>query len=399
MRFEVLGTVRALRDGTELDLGARQPRLILTLLLANAGRAVGLADIVDLLWGDRPPRSAVNVVHRYVGALRRTFEPDLPPRATGRWLVGDAAGYRMRVGPDDLDLLRLRTLAEQARSDESAGRLPEALAAYETALALWRGPCGAAGDHLAFDLVDHECADVARTAAALALRLGSVRSVLPVLRRMAEHRRLDEALHSQLLLTLCADGHQAEAIALYQTLRMRLTEELGVDPGEELRDAYRSVLDPNAAEPVPPSGQLRISRLPVTTLVLPAQLPPDLPYFTGRDDVRNEVLDLVDDHGRTQGSMPILAVDGLPGIGKTSVAVHLAHQLAPAYPDGRLPRARRAVEPGQQSARTRSLHRLAGAFLHTRGPDIRLRGQSHHAVADSGIRLDESTGRRSAPTR
>ena len=330
LSFGVLGPVQVRRRGVEVDLGTRQQRLILGLLLANAGQPVGLGDIVEVLWGQEPPRSAVNVVHRYVGALRRLFEPGLPARSAGRWLVGGAAGYRMQVGPDELDLLRLRALAEQARADESAGRLAEAMSAYEEALALWRGPCGGAAelganDHLAFSAVDHECADLAREATSLALRLDRARSVVPVLRRVAEHRPWDEALQAQLLLALAADGQQAEGIALFQNVRRRLADELGVDPGAELREAYQLVLRqsaagsaaPGHAEPGSPyPGSTRITRPSSLAEVLPAQLPADLPYFTGRDEAQRRTLSLVNGHALTQASMPVLAIDGIPGIGK-----------------------------------------------------------------------------------
>jgi DNA-binding SARP family transcriptional activator len=401
----VLGPVQVWRRGTEVDLGTRQQRLILGLLLANAGQPVGLGDIVEVLWGQEPPRSAVNVVHRYVGALRRLFEPGLPARSTGRWLVGGAAGYRMQVDADELDLLRLRALAEQARADEGAGRLAEAMSAYEEALALWRGPCGGAtelgaNDHLAFGAVDHECADLAREATSLALRLDRARAVVPVLRRVAEHRPWDEALQAQLLLALAADGQQAEGIALYQNVRRRLADELGVDPGAELRAAYQLVLrqsaagsaapeaaGPRAAAPYP--GSTRITRPSSLTEVLPAQLPADLPYFTGRDEAQRRTLSLVNGHALTQASMPVLAIDGIPGIGKTSLAIHLAHQLADAYPDGQLYVDLQGFDPGQSVLNPAEA--LQG-FLNALGvPDADIPA-SHHAR--SGLYRSVLSGRR-----
>ncbi|EXG82401.1 DNA-binding transcriptional activator of the SARP family [Cryptosporangium arvum DSM 44712] len=352
--FGVLGPVQVRRQGAEIDLGPRQQRLILALLLANAGQPVGINDIVDVLWDQRPPPSAVNVVHRYVGAIRRSFEPGLAPRSAGRWLLGDAAGYRMRVDAENLDLLHVRRLAEQARSDEEAGRLTEAMSAYETALGRWRGPCAgiselATFDHLAFGVVDHECADLVRAAATLAVRLDRARSVLSVLRRMAEQRPWDEALQAQLLLALSADGKRAEAITLYQNVRGRLADELGVDPGEELREAFQRVLRQDSAEPGPSPvpGRLRIAGVRATHRVLPAQLPADLPHFTGRDEARHRTLSVVNGQVLARVSMPVLAIDGIPGIGKTSLAIHLSHQLADAHPDGQLYVDLRGFDPGR----------------------------------------------------
>jgi DNA-binding SARP family transcriptional activator len=396
--FGVLGPVRVWRRGVEVDLGARQQRLILGLLLAGAGQPVGLGDIVEVLWGRMPPRSAVNVVHRYVGALRRLFEPGLPPRSAGRWLLGDAAGYRLQVGADDLDLLRLRALADRGRSDEDAGRLAEAMSAYEAALALWRGPCGGAselgaGDHPAFSVVDHECAGLVREAASLALRLGRSRSVLPVLRRVADLRPWDEALQAQLLLALSADGQQAEGIGLYQNVRRRLADELGVDPGTELREAYQLVLRQRAAGSAVPDGAgpdpAGTPQGPTLAVVLPAQLPADLPYFTGRDEARQRTLGLVNGHVLTQDSMPVLAIDGIPGIGKTSLAIHLAHQLADAYPDGQLYVDLQGFDPEQSVLQPAEA--LQG-FLNALGvPDAGIPA-SHHAR--SGLYRSVLAGRR-----
>jgi DNA polymerase III delta prime subunit len=208
---------------------------------------------------------------------------------------------------------------------------------------------------------DHECAGLVRAATSLALRLGRARSVLPVLRRVAEHRPWDEALQSWLLLALSADGQQAEGIALYQNVRRRLADELGVDPGPELREAYRLILRRNATGP---------------GTVPPAQLPADLPFFTGRDEVQRRTLSLVNGHVLTHTSMPVLAIDGIPGIGKTSLAIHLAHQLADAYPDGQLYVDLQGFDPGESVLD--SGEALQG-FLNALGvPDADLPA-SHHA--------------------
>src|SRR3954447_18318596 len=111
MRFSVLGPIRAWRAGAELDRGPRQQRLILAMLLVRAGQPVDLTELVDLLWPADPPPSAVNVVHRYVGILRRLLEPSLPNRSEGRWLLKHGAGYRLDVDDHDLDLLAARRLA------------------------------------------------------------------------------------------------------------------------------------------------------------------------------------------------------------------------------------------------------------------------------------------------
>ncbi|HTI22063.1 MAG TPA: BTAD domain-containing putative transcriptional regulator [Kutzneria sp.] len=309
LSFAVLGPVRAWRGRSEIDLGTRQQRLILALLLARAGGAVSVAELVDLLWPSGPPPSAVNVVHRHIGMLRRRFEPGLPTRAAGSVLIRDGAEYRLRIDGESLDLLRFRRLvAEAGRSgDEPAVEL------YREALALWHGRCAAglqAGGraHPDFVAVDGERFAAVRAAADAALRAGRVHAVLPAIRLAAEGEPLDEALQARLLLALAADGRRAEALAAYADIEQRLADELGIHPGDELRAARDRLVEP------------------------PMQLPADHPYFTGR----RGVLDTAEELLAADRGITALLIDGMPGVGKTTLAVHLAHRLAGRYPDGQL---------------------------------------------------------------
>ncbi|MCM4083445.1 AfsR/SARP family transcriptional regulator [Paractinoplanes hotanensis] len=345
LSLQVLGPVRALLSGTEVDLGPRQQRLVLALLLARAGKPVGTGEFIELLWDQDPPASAMNLLYRFVGAIRRLLEPSLPPGAQSTLLVGDAAGYRLGVDGQSLDLVAFRDLVEQARTEESAGRPRPALSCLVDALSLWRGPCAGAPEllqraHPTFVAVDHECADAARRAGELAVRCGEARVVLPVVRAFAAQHPLDEALQAQLMLMLSADGKQAEAIAQYGQTVTRLREDLGASPGAALCRAHEKVLrgtepDPGHEPPrsFPDEPPHRYAPASTTT---PKQLPLDLPVFSGRQDVLRRVLSLVRAHVMTQAAMPILAIDGIPGIGKTTLAIHAAHQLVDSYPDGQL---------------------------------------------------------------
>ncbi|MFE9955178.1 BTAD domain-containing putative transcriptional regulator [Micromonospora sp. NPDC005299] len=356
LSFAVLGPVRAWRGGSELDLGTRQQRLILAFLLARAGGAVSVAELVDLLWESDPPPSAVNVVHRHVGMLRRIFEPGLPTRAAGSVLIRDGAAYRLLIEEDSLDLLRFRRLVAQAggRSGEPAVEL------YREALALWRDRCASgvqAGGrtHPEFVAVDGEQFAAVRAATDAALRAGCVHAVLPAIRLAAEQEPLDEALQARLLLALAADGRRAEALDAYADIAHRLADELGIRPGADLRAARDSLLDDDAPadgsgsrrgvgaaiiRPGAPPGGAEAALLPPAERELsqpssagpPAQLPADHPYFSGRRDLVAAAEELL------AGDRPAtaLVIDGMPGVGKTTLAVHLAHQLAARYPDGQL---------------------------------------------------------------
>ncbi|MFF4875369.1 BTAD domain-containing putative transcriptional regulator [Micromonospora sp. NPDC000668] len=319
LSFAVLGPVRAWRGQSEIDLGTRQQRLILALLLARAGGAVSVAELVDLLWESDPPPSAVNVVHRHVGMLRRRFEPGLPTRAAGSVLIRDGAEYQLRIDGESLDLLRFRRLVAQAA--DSSGE--PAVELYQEALALWRDRCASGlqtggRTHPEFVAVDGERFAAVRAATDAALRAGYVHTVLPAIRLAAEYEPLDEALQARLLLALAADGRRAEALAAYADIEHRLADELGIQPGGDLRAARDSLLDHDA-----PAS---------TRAELPAQLPADHPYFTGRRDVVAAAEGLLAEDRRTTA----LVIDGMPGVGKTTLAVHLAQQLAARYPDGQL---------------------------------------------------------------
>ncbi|MER5428440.1 BTAD domain-containing putative transcriptional regulator [Streptomyces sp. NPDC002588] len=332
VRFMVLGAVRVRRGEAELDTGGPQERAFLALLLVRAGQPVAVSDIVDVLWDADPPRSAVNVVRRHVGSLRRLLEPGLPARAEGHWLVRDAGGYRLVTDGDNSDLLRFRALREEAR--HTAGTAPaRAVELLTEALSLWRGPLAAgipahARTHPAFDTVARERLTAAREAAEAALRTGLPDAVLPHLRRAAAEHPLDEPVHAALVRLLAAAGHRTEAAAAYDAVRARLAEELGIDPGPELRDAHETVLrrrpSPDRPETAPP-------------YLVPGQLPYDLPAFIGRRAELDEVLALFGtEPARSPGTVVIGAVGGMAGVGKTTLAVHWAHRIADRFPDGQL---------------------------------------------------------------
>ncbi|MFD1544572.1 AfsR/SARP family transcriptional regulator [Nonomuraea guangzhouensis] len=339
LRFTVLGPVRAWRDGIELDPGPPQQRAMLGLLLVRAGRSVTLGEIVDVLWGKNPPASAVNVVHRYVGMLRRLLEPALAVREEGRWLIRDSGGYRLDVGPDEVDLLSFRRLTEEARRRQVSGEPEAALKLLTGALALWRGPAATGipaevRAHPVFAALDREQLTSVQEAADLALRQSAADQVLGQLGETAARHPLDEPVQARLVLALAAAGRQAEALETWQAVRSRLADELGTDPGPELRAAQRQIL----SQQVTPTAVRTSSEhaVPPPRTAPPTQLPPDLAVFAGRRADLAKVLALLPEDGRIPKTVIIGAISGMGGIGKSTLAVHLAHQIAHRFPDGQL---------------------------------------------------------------
>lgn len=326
--LSVLGYVRAWRDGAELELGGPQQRAALALLLAGDGRPVPLEVFFDALWHGEPPPTAGNVVHRLISRLRRVLEPERVGRGASRWIARVPGGYRLTAGPESLDLTRFRRLVEQARGLADAFDVHGATLAYKIGLDLWQGPAAAGIDsgvraHPQIAALDREWAAAVRVAADLALSCGDAELMLPAVARAADAEPLDESLRARLILVLAASGRRAAALATYAAVRDRLADELGVDPGPELRAAQREVLvaADRATQPEPPA-------------VTPAQLPARLATFSVRAAELAAISGAVT--VGSGGSVPVIAISGMGGVGKSVLAVRWAHEAAGGYPDGQL---------------------------------------------------------------
>jgi DNA-binding SARP family transcriptional activator len=342
VQFSVLGPVRAWRGPVELNVGPNQQRAILTLLLVRANQLVPVDDMMDLLWEEKPPASAVNVVHKYIGSIRRLLEPGLAARASGRWVTRYGVAYRLAADENMLDLIAFRRMVKDAHAAE---RPADALDLLLKALDLRRGACGGdldlygrGGDY--FTTVDQEYVAAIAEAADAALASAQPQRMLALLKHVAAGEPLNESLQARLMLMLAATGQQALALAHYQAIRKRLGDELGVDPGTEMRTAYGKVLqqdypaDPavTAGSAAGPGGQAVTSYSP---LVPPAQLPADLPAFAGREPELWQVAQMLGPGGDGP-AVAICAIDGMAGIGKTTFAIHWAHRIAKHFTDGQL---------------------------------------------------------------
>jgi len=340
-RFQILGSLRLWQHGVEQEIGPPQQAYVLALLLARAGGPVTTDDLIDLVWGEDAPSSALNILHKYVGTLRRLLEPALSPREAGSYLIRRGNGYQIAVGPDELDLARFRTLAQAARTSRAAGRLHDALDQYVDALQLWNGSTadaltrGSAAMSIATAL-DGEFYAACGSAATVAALLRQPDRVLPALRLASAMAPLHEQIQASFITALAADGQQAEALAAFRAVRDRLAEDLGIDPGPVLRATQRRVLDPAyRMQPVPDEDDrpgVPIAMRP-TLVTRPAQLPPDLPTFVGR---ANELATLTGLLAEMRTSPLILGLHGMGGVGKSALATHFAHLVADQFADGQL---------------------------------------------------------------
>ena len=352
VQFSLLGPLRVWRGPDELDLGPNQQRAVLALLLVRANHLVTVDELVALLWERDPPNSAVNVIHKYIGAIRRLLEPDLEARSSGRWVTRQGTAYRLAADESTSDLIRFRRLVREARSANGRNHPGEALDLLMEALGLHRGTCGGGlelygyRDH--FTAVDQEYVSAVVEAADAALACVQPLRILPMLRQAAAGEPLNESLQARLVLLLAASGQQALALTHYQTVRERLGDELGVDPGADLRAAHSQVLRqevPTTASVGPAEAGDDTAATPAafvaalpgvpSPLVPPAQLPADLPTFAGREAELAAVAKMLSPDGESP-MVAVCAIDGMAGIGKTTFAIHWAHQVKKRFEDGQL---------------------------------------------------------------
>jgi DNA-binding SARP family transcriptional activator len=255
LRLQILGPLRVWRDGVELDAGPRQQAYLLALLLARVGTPVSTSELIDLVWDHEVPNSALNVIQKYVGALRRLLEPATPARKSGSYLHHRGGSYQFTAAPGTLDLHTFRELVETAKAALAQQRLETALDRYVEALGLWRGRAGDGFTHRStalptFAALDDEFHAACTEAAELAVSLGRPAGVLPALQLAASMAPFHEPVQAGLISILGAAGRQAEALSVFREVRARLADELGIDPGPELQAAHLRVLSQPSASPL-----------------------------------------------------------------------------------------------------------------------------------------------------
>jgi DNA-binding SARP family transcriptional activator/tetratricopeptide (TPR) repeat protein len=352
MEFGLLGPLVVRRSGVVVPVQGKQ-RVLLAALLLNAGRVVPVDELTELIWGSGTPPSARVTLQNYVKRLRQALAD------TDRATIGTRpGGYAICVEADELDVTQFMALRESAQESAWAGSWDRAANQLRTALALWRGePLADVPSEL---LVLREVPRLAeiRLQALEALidaelRLGHHADVIADLRRLTCVYPLREHFYAMLMLTLYRSGRQGEALAAYQGARTVLIEELGAEPGAELKELHRRILAGDAALAAPEAGQLAVGG---HEPVVPRQLPAPVRHFVGREVELNTLTGLLDQAGHpAPGTTMIAVIDGTAGVGKTALAVHWAHQVAQRFPDGQLYVNLRGYDPGEPMTATDAL--------------------------------------------
>ncbi|UQX02389.1 BTAD domain-containing putative transcriptional regulator [Streptomyces sp. RerS4] len=357
-RFAVLGPVRAWRGGEALPSGSPQQRALLAVLLLRDGRTATAPELIDAIWGEDPPQQALATIRTYASRLRKVLEPGL--------LVTDAGGYAIRLRRQEaLDLGIARSLAADAETARAAGDRALARTLLCRALELWDGEplAGVPGPHAETErtrLAEWRL-QLLETRLDLDLEVGHHAEAVSELTALTAAHPLSERLRELLMLALYRSGRQAEALAVYADTRRLLAEELGVDPRPELSALQQRIL--NADAELAHAENPDKAAAPV--LVRPAQLPATVPDFTGRAPFVAELGEILSDAAGAGRVMAVSALAGIGGVGKTTLAVHVAHAARPHFPDGQLYADLQGTDP-----RPAQPEAVLGSFLRALGtPD------------------------------
>jgi DNA-binding SARP family transcriptional activator len=342
MRFGLLGPLVVEGAAGMVPLTSPKGRLLLGALLLRANETVPTHGLLDALWGEAVPPTARASLQNHVARLRGLFGAAEQDR-----IRTTASGYLIRVEPGELDTEEFQRRAEDARLARLDRNWETVSGAAAAALRLWRGrpledlPALAEAD--AADTLQHALENsrlqLRSWRAAAELRLGRHHDLVPELTSWAAEHPLAEELQRALMVALLRDGRRAEALDVYGRLRLRLSEELGVDPGAAVQEVYLQALaeDTPPVPDRPPVSPPEPDR-PPTTPPTRCQLPAEARAFTGREAEVERLLGCARQaaDGDETGWAVVAAVDGMAGVGKSALAVHVAQRVRADFPDGQL---------------------------------------------------------------
>lgn len=319
---KVLGSLEVFARHTAVPVPPGHLRVLLSALLLAAGQPVRVDSLAQQLWADRQPVNVRGTLSTYVTRLRRLLGNDVIVSCPG-------GGYSLSVNENGVDLHQFRSLVRRARD---AGSTSHELKLLQEALGLWRGLpfTGVESDWLERDIVPaltEEWFAATERRIDLDLAYGGSGELIAELRQLTNRYSFRESLWSRLISTLYRSGRRADALAAYQQVRTLLRDGLGIEPGEDLRKLHQDLL-----RDVPVAETAR------RTTWAPHQLPHDDANFVGRQNdlaALDRLVTNVDSAGENKPTI-IVAIDGAPGTGKTTLAVHWAHRMTNRYPDVQL---------------------------------------------------------------
>ncbi|MGW8778708.1 BTAD domain-containing putative transcriptional regulator [Streptomyces sp. NPDC055796] len=349
LQFDVFGPLTVRRNGELLEIPRAKHRVVLAALLLHAPRTLTAEELIQQLWGGEPPLTARKTLQGYIARLRKLLGADA--------VVSRASGYAIAIGAERLDLDRFNTFLQKAELTEEPA---ERARLFRSALEQTNGTplVGIPSEYLQQGdgaALLERWLNATESWADAEMAVGRHTDVLPRLRALVSEHPFRESAWSRLMTALYRAGRQGEALAAYQEARRLLADELGVEPGEELRAAHRRILagptrsaadpDPAAvpARPAPAAPAPSGSR-PGGAAEAPARrggpytLPPRLAEFA-RPGIEADLirrLREVSREGAGRTAAQTLNLYGAAGVGKTTMAVRVAHAVSAAFPDGQL---------------------------------------------------------------
>ncbi|MCX5203684.1 tetratricopeptide repeat protein [Streptomyces sp. NBC_00237] len=328
--FRILGPLEISADGRPVVLQGARQRTIMSMLLLAPNRVVSVDVLADAVWDGRPPATARNQIAICVSALRKTIKTAV---GVEDLLVTSHPGYMLFTGEHRIDAVEFNDRTAKGREAARSGRLEEACAHFEEALAMWRGP---ALEGISAERVESEAAqltgerfDVYEEYAGLRLELGQHREMVGELSAFVREHPLREQAKGHLMLAQYRAGRRAEALETYRDAQRLLADELGIDPGPVLQELHEEILADSPLLNLPAEPAVLVPQTAV-----PAHLPPNPASFTGRNSELaslDRLLDQLDGQ-----ALPVGSIIGPGGVGKTALAVHWAHQVVARFPDGQL---------------------------------------------------------------
>ncbi|WP_137233490.1 BTAD domain-containing putative transcriptional regulator [Streptomyces sp. BPSDS2] len=352
MDLLALGPLELWHGDQEHMLGSVKHRCVLAVLVHARGEPVAVDTLMERVWGDEPPPKGPATLQTYLSKLRRRLHAAVGPLVRVDHVPPRM--YRLRMNDlNDLDLVRFQRFRAEAAVAAEQGRTDWAIGLLRTAESMWRGePLPESSGEWAASvrtrlLEDHR--HVREERIRLELELGRHADLIGELRELAAESPLAEGVVGSLMLALHRSGRHSEALELYRTTHTRLREGLGMDPGAELQALHQRILeqDRDLTEPRSAAVAVRaaaaIAPVPAAAAAAPPapsaapvrnNLPRDTRDFTGRARELTLLREVI--AGADGYALPLAVLHGMPGIGKTALAVHAAHRLAEDYPAGQL---------------------------------------------------------------
>lgn len=367
LNFRILGEVEVSSGDRLIPITSARQRIVLACLLMAPNHVVPVERLIESVWEDNPPSTARGQIQICVSGLRRLLgDPQV--------ISTTSSGYSINAAPDQLDYIQFDRMLAKARAAEAEGRLAEAIGQLDAALGLWRGSALTGVPGLAAETMAHRLEErrimTLENKISIQLTLGVHQDLIDDLLTITADHPLRERPYGFLMLALYRSGRQAEALTVYRRARKILVDELGLEPGEALRDLERAILSHDTSLDLAETAELEP---PNRSARPPRQLPATVPGFVGRTAEVAELAAVLAPANADESDspdIPIAVVTGQPGCGKSALVLHAAHQLRDRFPNGQL-----YAEMRGSTAQRASPMDVLGRFLRALGvpaPDVPL---------------------------